>query len=295
LNNLFADASPFWSAPNGTGALWLKTIVALVLGFAFVVALIYAPARARKPVVFTATFLSGLYYVLRYLWPAPIDRKPADLPRNVLERAGFWLNDAQPVVTTITNVVAAFLIGLGIYSLVRVHGRKVMKMQQDWGYSAVLLICMVVMLIFGLVDWKFRLTGGTKFDDPSNWLWFMKVKDLLFDGLLQQMDAAMFSLIAFYILSAAYRAFRVRSIEATILLATALIVMLSLMGAVSALVDSHFPDQGLASNFKLSEIAGWLSNNVQTPSIRGIDFGVGIGAMAMGLRMWLGLEKTGGS
>jgi len=33
---------------------------------------------------------------------------------------------------------------------------------------------------------------------------------------------------------------------------------------------------------------------IQTPAIRGIDFGVGIGLLAMGLRLWLSLEKTGG-
>jgi hypothetical protein len=38
----------------------------------------------------------------------------------------------------------------------------------------------------------------------------------------------------------------------------------------------------------------WLRNTFQVPSIRGIDFGVGIGALAMGLRLWLSLERTGG-
>jgi hypothetical protein len=46
-------------------------------------------------------------------------------------------------------------------------------------------------------------------------------------------------------------------------------------------------------NFKLTEIAGWLRNNMQVPAIRAIEFGVGIGALAMGLRIWLGIEKGG--
>jgi hypothetical protein len=114
------------------------------------------------------------------------------------------------------------------------------------------------------------------------------------------MDAAMFSIIAFFILSAAYRAFRIRSIEATVLLASALVVMLSLMGAVTNAwqggIDTlaHGNQASFLQNFSLDTIRGWLTNNVQTPSIRGIDFGIGIGSLAMGLRLWLSLERTGG-
>src|SRR5207248_3322154 len=102
----------------------------------------------------------------------------------------------------------------------------------------------------------------------------------------------MFSLIAFYILSAAYRAFRMRSVEATILLGTALIVMLSVMGAVQTPVDD-WVRHNLAGdnansfmlNFQLSTIANWIKGTFQTSSLRGIEFGVGIGLMAMGLRI----------
>ncbi|MEZ5162691.1 MAG: hypothetical protein R2688_02865 [Fimbriimonadaceae bacterium] len=40
-------------------------------------------------------------------------------------------------------------------------------------------------------------------------------------------------------------------------------------------------------------VAGWLRSNMQIPAIRAIEFGVGLGALAMGLRIWLGLEKGG--
>ena len=55
--------------------------------------------------------------------------------------------------------------------------------------------------------------------------------------------AAMFSLIGFFILSAAYRAFRVRSIEASILMATALVlsailvVMLTMLSLMLMMVQ----------------------------------------------------------
>jgi hypothetical protein len=114
------------------------------------------------------------------------------------------------------------------------------------------------------------------------------------------MDAAMFSIIAFFILSAAYRAFRARSVEATILLGTALIVILSLMGIVSAYWDGAVTslagdsaNKDLILNFKITEISNWLRNTFQTPAITGIRFGIGLGTLSMAIRIWLGLEKGG--
>jgi hypothetical protein len=114
--------------------------------------------------------------------------------------------------------------------------------------------------------------------------------NLLFTRGLLTMDAAMFSLIGFFILSAAYRAFRIRSIEASILMATALIVLLSFIPLGLALT-SALPDQGFASNFRIESISGWLIQTVSVPSIRAIDLGLGLGLLAMALRIMLGLER----
>jgi hypothetical protein len=133
----------------------------------------------------------------------------------------------------------------------------------------------------------------------DNWQPVNYAQDLLFEGIYQQMDSAMFSMIAFFILSAAYRAFRIRSVEATVMMASALILMLNLMGALTyawgeginnLVVQTGNP---FLMNFKLNVFADWLRSTMQIPAIRAIDFGVGLGALAMGLRLWLGLEKGG--
>ena len=294
------DPQTFWNAPHGSLALWIKIALAALVGFAAIFGLAATPSPARRFVVGGVTFVSGLFYVLVWLYPTPINRAPDDAPRGEWEGFGFWLADAQPRVADFTNIIAGTLIGVGIYSLLRVHLRRLLKMQRDWAYSAVLLAGLVAMTFFGYADWIQRKSpAGARLPylaDPA-WGVAQYGRDLLFDGLLQQMDAAMFSLVAFYILSAAYRAFRARSIEATILLMTALVVMLSFMGLVefawNDAVGSPDPN-AFANNFRLGEIAKWLKDNVQTPSIRGIDFGVGVGLMAMALRLWLGLERMGG-
>jgi len=299
---LFAQAtSSFWSAPNNSTQLWMKIIFGLIVGIGLFLGMLRTPTQVRKYVIFTVTFVSGLFYVLFFAYPQPISRKPTDAPRNMLEGFSFWLSDSQPVVSDITNILASFLIGLGIYSLLRVHFSKIAKRGRDWGFSVVLVSSMFLVILFGYVDYIQRFNpANASMSLPGHvgWGFWQYGYDLMFNGLLQNMDAGMFSIVAFYILSAAYRAFRARSVEATILLVSALVVMLSLMGLVT-----FFWKQGLHSlpgsdyahkNFEISSIASWLKANVQTPSIRGIDFGVGIGLVAMALRLWLNLEKTGG-
>jgi len=298
MMQFLAQAAPeanFWNAPAGSSQLFLKIGLALAVGIGLTFALMGAPARARRPVVATFTFLAGLYWVAFFLWPQPIDRQPTEMPLDAVESVSFWLSDAQAPVSTIGQVLSSFLLGLGIYSLLRVHLRKIFKMQKDWFFSIVLMVSLVSMTAFGYMDWHAKLTNGALLENQANWGFVQYGRHFLFEGLLQQMDAAMFSIIAFFILSAAYRAFRIRSVEATILLATALIVMLSLMGAVTYMWDQNFigDTTGPMENFKLSVISAWLRDTFQTPAIRGIDFGVGIGALAMGLRLWLSLERSG--
>ena len=301
--NLFLQAQPqynLWNAPSGTGELFLKMFIGLVIGIGLIFAFMAAPTQMRRPIVAAFTFLAGLFYVVLYFWPSPVNRGPSDLPRDFVESVSFTLEDAVNVVVPITNILSAFLLGLGIYSLFRIHFRKVVHAQKDWGFSVVLLVSMFLMIVFGYWDWlTTRGPNEILMENQANWGFANYGRDLLFNGLLQQMDAGMFSIIAFFILSAAYRAFRVRSVEATILLITALIMMLSLMGAVTYFVASKVlgdpAPNSMLYNFTLTSVASWIKDTFQTSSLRGIDFGVGIGALAMGLRLWLSLEKQGGS
>lgn len=299
---MLAQALNFWNGANGTGILWAKIFGGLIFGILVVFGLMSLPPQFRRTVVAGVTFLAGLIYILYWLWPRPIGREPGTLPNGPIEAGGFFLADSVQVVGGFYNILAGFLLGLGVFSILRIHVRKLARQQQDWAFSAVLLVSMLAMIVFGYTDWLSRLSspGNPIWDDVLQYPMSSKIYDVLFEGLLQQMDAAMFSVIAFYILSAAYRAFRVRSVEATILLLTALIVMLSLMGAVAYLWDSQAigamtgnDPNSFLNNLKLASISGWLRDTFQTSSLRGIDFGIGIGALAMGLRLWLSLERGG--
>jgi hypothetical protein len=302
MTGLFAQVPipiHFWNAPAWSSQLYFKIAVALVAGFAVFFALLYAPPRVRRPVVIGVTFFGGLFYVVNWLYPVPIMREPGELPRpGHPEVVGFFMQDALPIVGNFANVLAALLFGLGIYSVLRIHLRRFLKKQADWPFSLLLIFSMITMVVFGLWDWSMRQEPeGPRLELVENWEVPQYMRDFLFDGLLQQMDAVMFSMIAFFILSAAYRAFRIRSVEATILLGTALIVILSLMGMVTFYSDQLIAGitgghtDHIANDFSLFAISSWLRDTVQTSSLRAIDFGIGVGALAMSLRIWLSLER----
>nr|NIM04554.1 hypothetical protein [Armatimonadota bacterium]NIM06012.1 hypothetical protein [Armatimonadota bacterium]NIM22930.1 hypothetical protein [Armatimonadota bacterium]NIM24018.1 hypothetical protein [Armatimonadota bacterium]NIM66801.1 hypothetical protein [Armatimonadota bacterium] len=49
--------------------------------------------------------------------------------------------------------------------------------------------------------------------------------------------------------------------------------------------------QGWVSNLRVENLALWLSNVISMSSLRAVNFGIGVGALAMSLRLWLNLER----
>ena len=106
--------------------------------------------------------------------------------------------------------------------------------------------------------------------------WF----EWLFNNIQVPMDATMFSLLAFFIASAAYRAFRARTFEATLLLVTAIIVMIGNV-PVGDLMWSE-----------ASSLKQWILNNPNLSARRGIILGVSLGVISQSIRIILGVERS---
>ena len=103
----------------------------------------------------------------------------------------------------------------------------------------------------------------------------------MYQGLFVSLGAAMFALLAFYIANAAYRSFRVKSVEASVMMLTAVIVILG-----------QIPYGPIYISDKLPMARLWLLQNINTPGNRAIYFGATIAALAMAIRMWFSLEKN---
>lgn len=101
---------------------------------------------------------------------------------------------------------------------------------------------------------------------------------LLYDGLFIALGSAMFSLLGFYMAAAAYRAFRVRSFESSLMMGAAVIVMLGQIPFGLWIWDG-FTDLRL-----------WLLSTPSTAAFRAVKFGAAVAGLVMAFRMWLSIE-----
>ena len=162
------------------------------------------------------------------------------------------------------KAISPFMVLLGIMSLFMVHSNKIQRKVPNWQYSLVTLLALIGTGAVGFI-W------GTQEGTPFMWM---------FKNVQMPMGATMFSLLAFYIASAAYKAFRARSLEATVLLIAAIIVMLGQV-PIGMKISKYIP-----------ETATWILNVPNLAAKRGIALGVGLGMTATSLKILLGIERT---
>lgn len=218
-------------------------------------------------------------YVLKQLPTDSPEPLKADDVEKLTAQENF-LTPLQDPASKVSNILQAFAIGLGIWSLMSVHLRNIAMKRAGWGNSATLITSIFLMAIAHI---------GKEYIKEGP---FKTLDDILYNGLMKNLDATMFSIIAFYIVSAAYRAFRIRSVEATILLVAAALVMLGNVPIGQALTN-WIPNEptSVLANLRLENIGQWILKRASSPATQAIDFGLAVGGLATSLRLWLSLER----
>ena len=158
-----------------------------------------------------------------------------------------------------------FALILGVGTFTHLHLTKIKRSVPEWPYSVVALVVMVVMASIGIFG---GVGEGTVFMQ-------------LYMSMLYPMEGTMFSLLAFFMASASYRAFRARTFEATLLLVAAIIVML---GRVP--IGDSFT-AGWAS-----KITEFLFTGPNMAAKRAIMIGISLGAVATSLKIIFGIERS---
>jgi hypothetical protein len=172
-----------------------------------------------------------------------------------------------------TIIIGIFTLAVGIGSLINFHYDRISHKKQYWPYSIVTLTALVFMTFIGLF-----LPNALQ--NPKSLFMTM------YFYVLSPVQATMFALLAFFIASAAYRAFRAKTLLATLLMISAVIVMLGRV-PIGDMLTGWLPE-----GYRFSDIARYILDFPNTAAKRAIYIGVGLGVGVTALKIILGIERT---
>ncbi len=209
--------------------------------------------KREFPLFITAA--AGLFMIASFFVPHQVASVPADF----LQASAI--------------IVVAFGYVLGGANVLRINAEAISKRQPGWPYKLVLVGSLLVTIVVGLAEGRDWLNPGMR----SKWI---------YDQIYSPMGATMFALLAFYIASAAFRAFRIRNVEAGLLAAAAFIVMLGRVPIGEVLTG------WLPHDLRFGAVQDWIMEVPQNAGKRAILIGAALGVMATGLRVILGIERS---
>jgi hypothetical protein len=166
------------------------------------------------------------------------------------------------------TVITTFGLGVAFITLLNRNIRNVARYKKSRGdafYSIALLLTVVVYFICGFLP---------PFTKNAYFVWLYNNFNVLITALFA-------SLVGFTITTASYRALRVRTLEASILLIVGLLVILG-NAPIGEYIWPGFP-----------LLNAWFLNVASSGAFRGLLLSSSIGFVGMTIRMLLGLEKLG--
>jgi hypothetical protein len=211
--------------------------------------------KRRVPILLTAFI--GITFVVQFFVP----HKP--------------FSGMQDRLTDWVQIIAAFAIWLGALNLMKVSGDAVYRRQRGWPYAAVIIASFLVTVVVG-----FFFSGFERFQDPGTPF------DWIYQNVYNPLSATMFAMLAFYVASASYRAFRARNLQATLLLVAGFLVMLGRVPVGDTLTGF------LPPGYRISDLSDWIMNVPNKAGQRAIMIGIALGTVSTSLRLILGIEKS---
>jgi len=164
-------------------------------------------------------------------------------------------------------LVATCALFLGAASLSLLHSKKIQRRSTGWQFSVLTLVSMVVIMVTGLPIPEIGLGVDNQ------------IFDFLFSNILTPLGATMYSIIAFFITSAAYRSFRARSTEATVVLVSGILMICYNAPLMTSLWPGFIP------------VGDWIFSVPNMATMRAVIIGSALGAIALAMRVLLGIER----
>lgn len=158
-------------------------------------------------------------------------------------------------------LIVAFAIGLGGVNITRHHLLRITKKEEDWYLSIWLLFLLVLFVVTGI--------GFGQENTYFQWLYI---------NVYGALSSTTYSVLALFITSSAFRAFRARNYDASVLLISGFLVLIGNTPA-SASVWVGF-----------TIINEWIMNVPTAAATRVIVIGAALGMVTLALRIITGKE-----
>lgn len=180
-------------------------------------------------------------------------------------------------------IIASFALIVGGVDILRFHLVRVRREGVGRApFSIITAGFLLIMVVFALFGWYLSYAdpkAGITITTQPQFRW-------LYLNVYAPADAAMYSILVFYIASASYRAFRVRNPMALLLLATALIISFG-NTTIGGLIWPGF-----------LSLRDWIMTVPNAAAFRPIVIGAGLGTIILGLRLltwretsWMGRRE----
>ncbi len=160
-------------------------------------------------------------------------------------------------------IIFALATGLGVISTFRLHFRSAIAKKEDWWLNVWVCFVIVAYLAVGL--------GLGPKHPIFNWVYV---------NVYSSLSATTYALLSLFITSAAFKAFRTKNFDASVLLFAGFLVLLGNMPASAAIWDG-FP-----------AMRNWLLKVPVASLSRVIIMGTALGATTLALRIITGRETT---
>jgi hypothetical protein len=190
---------------------------------------------------------------------------------GALVLAGYFVPALAPVQSLLiqwAGILLSIAALLGVFNLITVHGEKIRSREQGGGYSALLLVSLIVTFFLGLA------LGPTH-----------PVMQVAVNGIILPVEASLMAILSVTLISAPIRLLRRRvDIMSATFLAFVLII---LAGSLSLPLIGEMP-------FLSDTLRPWIAQTLALGGARGILIGVALGALTTGLRVLLAMDRPYG-
>ncbi len=240
------------------------------------------------------------------------------------------LEHAETSLAQAINIVATMAIGLGIINLFHVHGKNIAGRKKDWMFSVVVFITFFTVAGFLAWESRIDATEralesrtaaavteyrqACEIADPverdraigalpasqmslarefyeHQAAYHFRPREFYLTSFINPLAQTVMGLLGFYITYAAYRAFRVQSLEASVMMVSAAIVILgsdAIGGWFSAVCNGVFGGNPIVDLPRWADLDNRVANSGMQ---RGLWIGISIAIVAVSLRTLLGFEK----